>query len=307
MSELALSVVVPTRDRPALLDACLQSLQGELSAADELIVVDSASKDPRVATTARQRGATVVRCDRPGVGVARNAGWRAARHDVVVFVDDDVRVAPGWGGAWRAAIAANPTTAFFTARIGVPPEQGEVVRPVAVKDETEAAVLDTSSTGSLGHSANLAVRRWALETIGGFDEQMGAGSRFRSSPEYDLFDRLFAAGWTGRYEPGPRAWHDQWRSRRELVRLDYSYGTGTGARLAKLLRTDAHRARAVAREHVWDNGLRRLARAVRNRNKTGIVLSSARLSGTLAGFARAAFVPVRSGHFARPRRDANND
>ncbi|MEY2430631.1 MAG: hypothetical protein QOC92_356, partial [Acidimicrobiaceae bacterium] len=154
------------------------------------------------------------------------------------------------------------------------------------------------SNGTLGHSANLAVRRWALETIGGFDEAMGAGGRFRSSPEYDLFDRLFAAGWTGRYEPDPRAWHDQWRSRKQLALLDYSYGTGTGARIAKLLHTDRRRARMVAREHVWENGIVRLRRAVRDRYKTGVILTLARLGGTCAGFVRAIAVPVRAGHFS---------
>ena len=301
-ADMPLSVVVPTRDRPALLDACLASLVAALDVDDELIVVDSASTDPQVAEVGRARGATVVRCDRPGVGVARNAGWRAAVHDNVVFVDDDVRVAPSWADAWREVLAAHPEAAFFTGRIGIPPEQEEVVRPVAIKDEAEPVVLTSASTGSLGHSANLAVRRWALETIGGFDEQMGAGGRFRSSPEYDLFDRLFAAGWTGRYEPAPQAWHEQWRGRRELVRLDYSYGTGTGARLAKLLRTDARRARVVAREHVWENGVRRLGRAVRNGNKTGVLLTTSRLSGTVAGFSRAILVPVRGGHFVPPRR-----
>ena len=300
-ADLALSIVVPTRDRPELLDSCLRSLRAGLSDRDELIVVDSASIDPNVAHTARANGATVIRCDRPGVGVARNAGWRAAANDAVVFVDDDIRVAPDWADVWRDVIAAHPETAFFTGRIGVPPEQHGVDRPVAIKDDDEPAVLDASTTGSLGHSANLAVHRWALDTIGGFDEQMGAGGRFRSSPEYDLFDRLFAAGWTGRYEPGPQAWHEQWRSRAELVRLDFSYGTGTGARLAKLMRTDRARARVVAREHVWDNGVRRLANAVRARYKTGIVLTVSRLSGTVAGFTRAAAVPVRGGHFAPPR------
>jgi len=300
-ADLALSIVVPTRDRPELLNGCLRSLRSGLRDSDELIVVDSASIDPKVADTARENGARVIRCDRPGVGVARNAGWRAATNDAVVFVDDDVRVAEGWADAWRDVIAGHPDAAFFTGRIGVPPEQVGVRRPVAIKDEEQPAVLDASTTGSLGHSANLAVHRWALDTIGGFDEQMGAGGRFSSSPEYDLFDRLFAAGWTGRYEPGPQAWHEQWRGRGELVRLDYSYGTGTGARLAKLVRTDAGRARVVAREHVWENGVRRLGRAVRNRNKTGILLTTSRLSGTIAGFSRAILVPVRGGHFVPPR------
>ena len=161
-ADVALSIVVPTRDRPELLESCLRSLRAGLGDHDELIVVDSASIDPNVQRTARANGATVIRCDRPGVGVARNAGWRAAANDAVVFVDDDIRVAPEWADAWRDVIAAHPQTAFFTGRIGVPPEQHGVDRPVAIKDEDEPAVLDASTTGSLGHSANLAVRRWAL-------------------------------------------------------------------------------------------------------------------------------------------------
>ncbi len=54
----------------------------------------------------------------------------------------------------------------------------------------------------------------------------------------------------------------------------------------------------VAREHVWDNGIRRLPRAIRNRYKSGVLFTLARLGGTANGFARAIVVPVRRGHFA---------
>ena len=298
----SLSVIVPTRDRPELLDACLRALRAALGEDDELIVVDSASRSAVVRDVADRHDATYVRAERPGVGVARNLGWRAARHPDVVFVDDDVRVDGRWADAWRETLAAHPGVAFFTGRIGVPPEQEGVQRPVAIKDDERPAVLDRTTTGSLGHSANLAVRLHALEAIRGFDEAMGAGGRFRSSPEYDLFDRLFGAGFVGRYEPGPRAWHEQWRSAKELIRLDFSYGTGTGARLAKLVRTDRGRARQVAREHLWVNGVVRLGRAGAKRYKFGVASTLARLAGTVVGFARAIVVPVSGGHFiAGPR------
>ena len=95
-------------------------------------------------------------------------------------------------------------------------------------------MLDRTTRGDLGHGANLLVRAAALAAVGGWDESLGAGARFTSSPEADLYDRLFLAGFHGRYEPAARAWHEQWRSSRQLIQLDWRYGFGNGARLAKL-------------------------------------------------------------------------
>ena len=50
-----------------------------------VVVVDSASTDDTTAV-ARQAGVEVVRCDRPGASVARNAGWQAARHEIVAYL-----------------------------------------------------------------------------------------------------------------------------------------------------------------------------------------------------------------------------
>jgi hypothetical protein len=171
---------------------------------------------------------------------------------------------------------------------------------VSVKLDPEPAVLDGSSTGDLGHCANLAIRRPVLAAIGGFDDSLGAGGRFRAGPDVDLFDRLFGAGHTGRYEPAALAYHDQWRSRRDLLGLEWSYGLGSGARLAKLVRTDRARARRVAREVFWDWGLRTVADNARSGFKTGVVLSCTRLVATTTGVVRALLVPVESGHL-RPR------
>ena len=294
----ALSVVIPTRDRPALLDACLRTTTAALRPGDELIVVDSASSDPAVAETARRHGATVVRCDLPGAARARNAGARAARHDVVAFIDDDIRVATDWAASIAAAMT-DPGVAFVTGRIGVPPEQADYQRPVAVNEGgDEPVALDDTSTSALGPSANLAVRRDVFERIGGFDEALGPGGRLGVAEDLDFYDRLFATGAVGRYAPAAETWHDQWRDRKGLVRLDWGYGLGTGARLAKLVRTDRRRARFVVRTVVVHTDLRGLATAVRRREEFAALTVAVRIAGTVVGFVRALLVPVRDGHYA---------
>src|SRR5205085_4122900 len=156
--------------------------------------------------------------------------------------------------------------------------------------------LDATTNGTIGHSANLGVPRWALDLVGGFDETLGAGARFRGGEDQDLFDRLFAAGHAGWYEPRARAWHEQWRSRWDLVGLEYRYGLGTGARLAKLTRTDRVRARAVAAEALWHNGLRLVPRDLRNRYELGAVYFLARAAGIVWGFPQTRLLPVTRGH-----------
>ena len=297
MADQPISVVVPTRDRPAMLDRCLASIAASLRPHDELVVVDSASTDPEVRAVAVRHGARYIRCERPGASRARNEGWRSAAHDVVAFVDDDVRVSSGWASALAEAFAAHPDAVFVTGRIGVPPEQGLVERPVALKDDTEPARIHRASTGVLGHSANLGVRRAALAAIGGFDEALGAGARFRAAEDNDLFDRLLAAGGDGRYEPAVEAWHEQWRTRLALLKLDWAYGIGTGARLRKLWWSDPQRARLATRAFLWQYGVRRLPRAIRNRYKFGVAAILARLSGTAVGVALALPARVREGRF----------
>lgn len=292
-----LSVVVPTRDRPAQLERCLASLRAQLEAEDELIVGDSAScRSNEVAEVAAQHGARYLRCDVPGASRARNAGWRAAAHDVVAFIDDDVLVAPGWRAAVDDALSAAPSAAFHTGRVDTPPDQRGTTRPVAVALHDDAFAIGPEVVGAIGGSGNLIVTVAALREVGGFDEDLGAGARFRAAEDNDLFDRLLAAGHRGRHDPAVEAWHEQWRTKVATIPLARAYGIGTGARLAKLVRTDRRRARLAAADFVWTWGVVDLVRCIRFRSRLGVLTAIARLAGTAAGFARAIVRPVRDGH-----------
>jgi GT2 family glycosyltransferase len=293
-----LSIIVPTRDRPEKLDRCLASVTAAMGPDDELLVVDSASEQRRaVADVAGRHGATLVRCDLPGVCRARNAGAREARAALLGYTDDDVVVDTRWADAIVATFGSHDGVDFLTGRTGWPEGTLPPARPVAVKDLPDPEVLDRDARGDLGHSANMAIRAEALDAVGGWDEALGAGGRFRAAPEVDLFDRLLLVGRIGRYEPTMRAWHEQWRGERELIGLDWRYGLGNGARLSKLVRTDRPRALRIGREAMWDWGLRAAADELRHGYERGALMALARVAGTVVGFGRGLTVPIQRGCF----------
>lgn len=291
-----MTVVVPTRDRPDQLRGALAALRVGTAAIDELIVVDSASHDPAaVAAAAAEAGARLIRCETPGASRARNAGWQDATHEFVGFVDDDVRVDEGWAAAMSACLSAHPEAAFVTGRIDS--DAGDRTMTVAVKDDESPLVYDWRDGGVLGHSASVASRRTVLQSVGGFDESLGAGARFAAAEDTDLFDRLLGGGLTGRYEPAARATHEQWRRIRQWVMLQHSYGVGGGARLAKLVRSDRRRLRVAIRDDVWTWGVGQLPGELRRRDFYRALGTTLRLAGVLRGFLTAIVVPVRDGHF----------
>jgi GT2 family glycosyltransferase len=207
-------------------------LSSQLSPADRVVVSDSASTDPRVAALARRTGACVLRSDTPGTSRARNVGWRAATTEIVAFVDDDVRVEAGWTDA-LAAVFADPATAFAVGRLTAIGNRGEVTSTVT---SVETAELVTFPVRSVVSGGNLAVRREALVATGGFDERIGPGTWFAAGEDAELVDRLVELGFSGRYVGDAAARHEQWRDRGALLRLQWCYGKGMGARTAAAMR-----------------------------------------------------------------------
>jgi len=294
------SVVVATRNRSDWLDDCLATLVAQRTdRVVEFVVVDNASTDATAdvvrSWAARDDRVRLVAEPNLGLSRAKNAGLSAAAGDVVLFTDDDVVVDGGWAQALADCLDDHPETGFVTGRIEAP---GDEVprREVALKREREPQVFDATSIGNLGHSASMATRRDVLEAIGGFDEALGAGGPFRSAPEADFFDRVLSAGWTGRYEPGAVAYHEQWRTHEELVSLDYGYGYGNGARLSKLVRSNRGRARRVAWDALWAWGLASAWAEWRRGERPLAKAALYRVAGTAVGFTRGLATPLRNGH-----------
>ena len=94
---MSVSVVIPSRDRPLALRRCLASIARKGPRTVEVVVVDDGGEVPAtVATVATEQGARTVRLDGVGPAAARNAGVSEARGEIVLLLDDDCVVRPGW-------------------------------------------------------------------------------------------------------------------------------------------------------------------------------------------------------------------
>jgi glycosyltransferase involved in cell wall biosynthesis len=222
----AVAVVVCTRDRPHLLEGLIDSVSASLREGDELVVVDSASTSAATRELAESRGVRVVRCAEPGASRARNAGIDATTASVIAFTDDDCLPDPGWVEAIAAAFDGDPTLGFLTGQVTADTEGSAVS---VITDAGARALGADDDVLDMGHGANLAARRAAIDAVGGWDVELGAGAPLRACEDKDLLWRILRAGWRGRYEPSAQVVHRQWRERSALRRLEFSYGFGGGA------------------------------------------------------------------------------
>jgi glycosyltransferase involved in cell wall biosynthesis len=114
-----ISFIVPAHDEARLLGATLVALRDAATGAGqawETVVVDDASTDA-TAQIAERHGARVVRVEHRQIAATRNAGARAAKGDVLVFVDADTLVDATLLSAALAAIEGGAVGGGATIRL----------------------------------------------------------------------------------------------------------------------------------------------------------------------------------------------
>ena len=117
---LPVSVVVPCYQPPAgTLARTLAGLEGQTCPRDlfEVVLVDDGSEPPLVRPRATPLDVRVVRQERRGYGLprARNTGVRAASHDVLLFLNQNMLVERNWIAAharWHHALSDALTIGF---------------------------------------------------------------------------------------------------------------------------------------------------------------------------------------------------
>jgi glycosyltransferase involved in cell wall biosynthesis len=221
-----LSVVVPTRDRPARLAACLAALERQTSPHLEIVVVDDASRDARAvadAVAAAPR-ARLVRGTGRGPAAARNAGVGAARAPLICFTDDDCEPVPGWAQALARRITAGPMAAAAAAgptRNGRP---GSVLASASQAIAThlaEATIDPATSRMRFAPTSNLACRTEVCRSIP-FDERYPRAA----GEDRDWCARLADAGHALVFEPSALVRHHQELSAAGFWRQQLRYGRG---------------------------------------------------------------------------------
>jgi mycofactocin system glycosyltransferase len=222
-SRRSLTIVVPVRDRPELLDRCLAGL----GRSNPVVVVDDGSRDEAAtAAVCRAHGSTMIRLAQGlGPAAARNAGLAAVDTEIVAFVDSDCVPA----GDWLEPLLRH----FEDPLVGA-------VAPRIVPAGGAAAVISRylvarSPLDMGGHegpvgfgrrvpfvpTAAIVFRRSALDS--GFDPRLSCGE------DVDLVWRTVDRGWRVRYVPEVTVSHLEPTRFDLMLRRRFRYGTSAAA------------------------------------------------------------------------------
>jgi hypothetical protein len=162
------SVVVPVRDRRALLRALLDALAAQTYDDFEVVVVDDGSVDGSAEEAEAGAGSVpvrVVRGEGGGAVAARQAGVAVARGTILAFTDSDCVPEPGWLEAGVAAIDGGADAVQGHTRSAR--RRGLLERSLWVVDQ------------GLYPTCNMLYRRDAFDAAGGFDAGADARLGFR--------------------------------------------------------------------------------------------------------------------------------
>lgn len=205
-----------------------------------------------------------------GAARARNRGYRESTGELVAFLDDDVTVHDDWL-ATVESVFADPEAALVYGQVLVPAalveevNRGRIV-PSLVWDDRN--VLRKPAPFRLwGMSANMVVRRSALDRIGGFDETLGVGGVCRAGEDFDFSYRIWAAGLAIVNEPALRVDHYGMRSEDQWPTTLANYGFGDGAFFMKHLRCGDPGIVPVLLRHVGLLTARNLKDCLRKRRR----------------------------------------
>jgi glycosyltransferase involved in cell wall biosynthesis len=181
---LWVSVVIPCYNQAHFLAEAITSALDQAYRPREVVVVDDGATDDTAAVAARYPDVQCLRQRNQGLAAARNAGLRACRGDLVVFLDADDRLLPGALAVGAAAAEAHPDAVFVVGRHRRIDADGAPLptpmRPRVMRDHYASLVRRCW----IAMPATVMYRAATLRAVGGFD------ARQRYAEDYDLYLKL---------------------------------------------------------------------------------------------------------------------
>jgi glycosyltransferase involved in cell wall biosynthesis len=96
LNRLRVSLVIPVYNEESHLRGCLDAIAAQTVQPLEVIVVDNNSNDGTAAIAAAYPFVTLITIARQGVVYARDAGFDAAKGEIIGRIDADTHIAPDW-------------------------------------------------------------------------------------------------------------------------------------------------------------------------------------------------------------------
>lgn len=300
-ADIPVSIVVGTYDRPNDLRDCIRCLVTQDSPRRvEIIVVDNHPASGITPPVVSEfPGVVLVSESRQGVAYARNAGINVSTGEIVVSIDDDVKMPSDW---LEKLIAPFIRSDVMTVTGNVLPLELETLSQRFFEKygglgrgfeqfEVSTSWFERSwhhivPTWELGGTANAAFRAsiFSNSEIGVMDEPLGPGMPSGVGEDIYIFYKVLKAGYTIVYEPTAFVWHKHRRDLSALRRQLYNYSKGfTSYNLTTLLRDGDFRVLANLLVYLPLYHLKRIYYRLRGWSNYPISLILLEISGNLAG------------------------
>jgi GT2 family glycosyltransferase len=269
-----ISVVVPTRDRPGQIGACVESILKNPGDAFELVVVDQSKDDATEGLLSAQAADPRLRYIRSatrGASASRNVGIGSTHAPLLAFTDDDCRVSEDWIARLMEVFATNPEAGMVFGRVSLP--EGSCERGFGADFQPHRRVYENCYPApdvAWGIGANMAVRRDVFDRIGIFDELLGPGSIFPAAEDTDLTIRALAAGVRVVNADEVSVLHLGVREGRAASFLVRGYGVALGAAFAKHVRLGTRGSFGLLSGWLVLHGTRSIKNALRGRRPFGV-------------------------------------
>lgn len=196
-----ISVVVPTRDRPELLQRCLAALENQTVPVEIVVVEDTEGRGP---------------------AWARNEGVRRARGEIICFTDDDCAPFPNWAETLVKPIQAGQAQATagpIHMAAGATP--ADLAWEAIVSYLQQQATKPGTSSPGFAATANLAATRNLMKQLP-FDESFPTAA----GEDRDWTERAARQGAAPRFVPQALVLHQSGMRIRDFLRQQYRYGKG---------------------------------------------------------------------------------
>ncbi len=204
-----ISVIVITKNEGQNIRSCLDSLiaQEYPSNCYEIIVVD-ASTDRTPAIVSEYKSVGLIK-SKAGFSRQRNKGLKAARFDILAFVDADTVIPAAWLKGIESGFKNHPKAAGIAGNAFPPQETSWLDRCIAAVGHPgggsiglDANTPITSDGITFIPGCNGAFYKTALEKVGGYDSDFDIGGE-----DIDISRRLRRAGYRLDYESEMTIYH----------------------------------------------------------------------------------------------------
>jgi glycosyltransferase involved in cell wall biosynthesis len=213
-----ISVVICAHNAGATIHECLR----HASALDypwlEVIVVDDGSTDETAAIVQRHRDARLVEIDHGGLAAARNAGFEAARGELVAYLDADAYPTPEW--PYYLALGLDDSDVGGVGGPNLPPPDDPLgAHIVARSPGGPVHVLTADDRAEHVPGCNMAFWKLLLSEVGGFDDIYTA-----AGDDVDLCWKALNRSWKIGFHPAAVVWHHRRPGLRAYLRQQWNYG-----------------------------------------------------------------------------------